>query len=93
MKKASLCVALCAALSLVAAGADAQGSKSSKSSKSSKAKVTVSKRAPAAPPMVANFNACVASGVGIFTVVTSVGCAVVWAIPIGVEALFVPRRA
>jgi hypothetical protein len=90
MKKASLCVALCAALSLVAAGADAQGKKDA--GKSKKAKVTVQKKAPE-PVSVSNFHACVASGVGIFPVITTVGCTVFWAIPIGVESLFFPHRA
>ena len=95
MKKLSLSIALCAALSLAVTTAiptsvDAATEKSSKSSKSSKskpAKVTVSKSAT--PASVTYFHNCAAVGAGwgILAPVAAVGCGAVWAVPVIVQSL------
>lgn len=92
MKKASLCLALCAAFSLVVVTSPSYAaSKKAPAKSKAKVSVTVRKHAPAAPPMVANFNSCVASGVGVLPVLSAVGCTAVWAVPVWIEALFFPR--
>jgi len=92
MNKASLSLALCAAFSL--AGVTAATAQKS-SSKAPKVEVRAK-----APTMVDHFHGCV--GVGTSTIgavpliglvaapVSAVGCGVVWAVPVFVEA-FLPK--
>jgi len=85
----SLAAVAAVALAIAASPADAASKKGGKSSKA--AKVTVSKPQPY---FTANWNACgAAAGTWWFpfAVVGSVGCAVVYAIPVAAEGFLVPQ--
>jgi len=93
----SFAILTAAAIALAAAPADAAGKKKSKASKG-KAKVTVSQRAPVTTGFWASgFNNCAsASATWWFPIaaVGTVGCGVVYAVPVMVEGfVYRPARA
>jgi hypothetical protein len=89
----SFAILTAAALALAASPADAAGKKKSKSS--SKAKVTVSQRAPVVTGYWASgFNNCASASATMwvpFAAVGTVGCGVVYAVPVMIEGFVAPR--
>jgi hypothetical protein len=89
----SFAILTAATLAFAASPADAA---SKKKSKGSKAKVTVSQKAPATGYWASGFNNCHSASATMwlpFAVVGSVGCAVVYAVPVAVEGFVAPRSS
>ena len=90
----SFAILTAAALALATAPADAASKKKSKSA--SKTKVTVSQKAPVYGYWASGFNNCagVSSTMWVpFAVVGTVGCGVVYAVPVMIEGFVYPRSA
>ena len=91
----SFAILTAAALALAAAPADAASKKKSKGA--SKTKVTVSKQAPATGYWAGGFNNCAGASATMwlpFAAVGTVGCGVVYAIPVMIEGfVYRPARA
>lgn len=90
----SFAILTAAALALATAPADAASKKKSKGS--SKAKVTVSQRAPVTGYWSAGFNNCASASATMwlpFAAVGTVGCGVVYAVPVMIEGFVAPRSA
>lgn len=92
----SFAILTAAALALATAPADAAGKKKGKKG-SSKAKVTVSQKAPVTGYWAAGYNNCAAASNTMwvpFAAVGTLGCGVVYAVPIMVEGVvYRPARA
>jgi hypothetical protein len=88
----SFAILTAAALALAAAPAEAAGKKKSKGG--SKTKVTVSKQAPVTGYWAGGFNNCASASATMwlpFAAVGTVGCGVVYAVPVMVEGFVYPR--
>jgi hypothetical protein len=89
----SFAILTAAALAFAASPADAA---SKKKSKGSKAKVTVSQKAPATGYWASGFNNCASASATMwlpFAAVGTVGCGVVYAVPVMVEGFVAPRSS
>jgi hypothetical protein len=87
----SFAILTAAALAFAAAPADAA---SKKKSKGSKARVTVSQQAPVTGYWASGFNNCATASATMwlpFAAVGTVGCGVVYAVPVMVEGFVAPR--
>jgi hypothetical protein len=89
----SFAILAAAALALAASPADAAGKKKSKGSK---AKVTVSKQAPVTGYWASGYNNCASASATMwlpFAAVGTLGCSVVYVVPVMVEGFVTPRAA
>jgi hypothetical protein len=90
----SFAILTAAALAFAASSADAA---TKKKTKSSKAKVTVSQTAPVTGYWASGFNNCASASATMwlpFAAVGTVGCGVVYAVPVAVEGfVYRPARA
>jgi len=88
--KINLSLALAAAVAMAVAASPSEAA-TKKKAKATKAKVTVTK---SQPYFVSNWNACASTAATWwfpFAVIGTVGCGVVYAIPVGVEGFVVPQ--
>lgn len=96
--KLNLSFAILTAATLAFAASPADAASKKKKSKGSKAKVTVSKPAPAPATgyWASGFNNCHSASATMWlplAAVGSVGCAVVYAVPVAVEGFVAPRSS
>lgn len=90
----SFAILTAAALAFAASPADAASKK--KKGKSSKAKVTVSQKAPATGYWASGFNNCASASATMWfpvAAVGTVGCGVVYTVPVMIEGFVAPRSA
>jgi hypothetical protein len=94
--KLNLSVAVLAAAAIAFAASPADAASKKKKSKGSKAKVTVSQKAPATGYWAGGFNNCASASATMwlpFAAVGTVGCGVVYAVPVMVEGFVAPRSS
>jgi len=92
--KRNLALAVLAAVAMAVAAAPADAASKKKSKSSSKAKVTVTQTAPATGYWAAGWTQCATWSAGAWYPIAaagSVGCGVVYAVPVVIEGFLFPR--